>query len=600
MSRLKRYFGSFRILAFRKRRIAAYLLFVLATGGSLLYIYAVKSSEIAREELTQSALQTMKQAEINISYKLNSISNASDMLIANPNVYENLAVEADRPASFSQVRAFKELQAIVDSAQNNREVYGVRLFVRPALQYARENIRFFPLTAIQEKPWYDAVIAQNGAIYWSAPYAERFAERPDAMVVSAARMLRNPKNYDELLGVLVIDAEETQLLDMLYSIRLAEKQTVCLVDARGVIISHTDRRLLGQRLLPEDMQAEMDGRDEGLLKLSGPGDPLTLYRTVPLTGWKLIVQIPAAEISAKSAALNRISGLIAILFAFFLFLLALSFVFAFMAENMTFRIKRLIDTMRREGLEDAKMRVVQKQGNLFMLEESIAHMIGTVKTLAEQSMQAKIHEKEAMLKALQAQINPHFLYNTLEAVNWMAVRRGAGDISTMMDALSKYFRLTLNQGKDIVRVEDELNLARAYLYIQSVRFAGQFETVFDIAPGVDDCRIPKLTLQPVIENALMHGIQNRREGPGLLTIRAVRDGPLLRFTVTDNGVGIPPERLARMLQPPQEGQTGGYGLYNVYERIKLFSGEDGSVAIASEEGAGTQVTITIAAVPYGP
>jgi two-component system sensor histidine kinase YesM len=577
-----------------------YVLIILLPSSSLMYLYYTKSSEIVEQEFTQSVMQTLNQAEINISYKLSSINNVSNMLIANPKLFGNLSIEADGIASFRQVQSLNELKTIIDSAQNNQEVFNVRLFVRPVLQYSRERIQFFPLSEINNKPWYNAIISNNGAIYWTPPYMERFSDRSETRIVSAARMLRNPKNYDELLGVLMVDMEETRAFDMLYSIQFANKQTVSILDSTGAIISSSNLNPSEAAAFTPQQMTDITTKAAGYFKAKSPVEHLTLFHTIPSTGWKIIVQVPFSSISSKSTTLNRVSGIIAILFTFVLFMLALSFVFAFIAENLALRIKRLIETMRNEGLEDTELRYSQGKGTIMILEKSISHMIGTVKSLTEQSLTARIHEKEALLKALQAQINPHFLYNTLEAVNWMAIRSGAHDISSMMDALSRYFRLTLNQGKDIVRVEDELNLARAYLYIQTVRYESEFDTVFDIDSNVNDYLIPNLNLQPVIENALLHGIQKNRGVRGVLTISAVKERDCIVFEVSDNGVGVPPAQIDKLLKAPSpEATAGGYGLFNVYERVKLFSGEWGGMEVRSEIGNGTSVVIRIAAVAEG-
>ncbi|TBL70725.1 cache domain-containing sensor histidine kinase [Paenibacillus thalictri] len=599
MTTLQRYWHLLSAVTVRRRIFTLYLLLILMPSSSLLYVYYLKSSDIAKQEFIQSMQQTLKQVEINISYKLDSVANVSDMLISNPNLFSYLSMEADGFASFRQVQAMNELKTIINSAQNNREVYYVRLFIRPTLQYSREGIQFFPLDDMKKRSWYEAVLARNGAIYWSAPYVEHFAEnQEDVPVISSTRMLRNPKNYDDPLGVLMIDIKEQEAFKMFYSVIFAAGQTVGIADRSGQVISRADRN----PVLTAEQKAAIAGQDEGYFTASGQ-DPgyLTVFHTIPATGWKMIVQVPLTDISAKSTSLNRVSGIIAILFTFVLFVITLSFVFAFIAESMARRIKKLIDTMRKEGIEDTETRFAQGQGNMLMLEKSISHMIGTVRMLTEQSLQAQIHEKEALLKALQAQINPHFLYNTLEAVNWMAVRRGATDISLMMDALSKYFRLTLNQGQDLVRAEDEIKLAETYLYIQSVRFEDEFTAEMDIAPEVLDYIVPKLTLQPVIENALLHGIHKNRGTHGLLTITGRQDHGFLLFTVTDNGTGIAPDKMTKLLKPPAPGeQTGGYGLYNMHERVRLFSGSGGYVHITSEPGQGTTVTIRIAAVQPNP
>ncbi|WP_197081219.1 sensor histidine kinase [Gordoniibacillus kamchatkensis] len=207
-------------------------------------------------------------------------------------------------------------------------------------------------------------------------------------------------------------------------------------------------------------------------------------------------------------------------------------------------------------------------------------------------------EKEALLKALQAQINPHFLYNTLDAINWMAIRRKADDISYMIESLSKYFRFSLKNGKDIVSLEDELSLVETYLNIQKIRFGDEFAFTIRADEAAKSLLLPKLTLQPIVENALLHGIRNLRDRKGLLEIEAAPEQEhTLLIRVTDNGIGMEEQAVKHMLQqdPAQGGAPGrrGYGLFNVQERVRLYAGANSGITVTSVVGRGTTIEVRI-------
>jgi two-component system sensor histidine kinase YesM len=238
-----------------------------------------------------------------------------------------------------------------------------------------------------------------------------------------------------------------------------------------------------------------------------------------------------------------------------------------------------------------------------MLERSVDHLIIRVRTLVEEKYKAELHEREAQLQALQAQINPHFLYNTLDTINWIAIGKGATDISQMIDGLAKYFRLSLNKGQSIVSVEDELRLAQVYLEIQQSRFLDTFDFRLEIQEGLDAYRMPKLILQPIVENALLHGIRKAKDRRGLIVISAKEDKGDLFFAVSDNGIGMEESLASRLLtEAPSESANRGssdsgssYGLFNVNERIKLYSGDGYGVGIHSRLGLGTTVTVRLKA-----
>jgi two-component system sensor histidine kinase YesM len=275
------------------------------------------------------------------------------------------------------------------------------------------------------------------------------------------------------------------------------------------------------------------------------------------------------------------------------FMFVIFLIFAFAAEEITGHIKKLVNTMEEEGIESFNNDTRNYKGDMYRLEKSVNSIIKRLKALMEESYISKVREREAQLKALQAQINPHFLYNTLDTINWMAIKRKADDISFMLDSLAKYFRLSLNQGKDVVSISDEINLARAYLDIQKMRFINSFEVVFDIDEDVKPYLMPKLTLQPIIENALLHGIQNKESQKGIIIIQANKVGTDIYFRVKDDGIGMSNEKVQQLLACTKENIGNSYGLYNVNQRLRLFSGESYGLIINSIEGKGTTVEIKV-------
>lgn len=237
----------------------------------------------------------------------------------------------------------------------------------------------------------------------------------------------------------------------------------------------------------------------------------------------------------------------------------------------------------------------EDKADLTSIENYFYGMMQKVKTLMDESYRSKIRERDAQLMALQAQINPHFLYNTLDMINCMAFSIDAKEISSMINALSKYFRFSLNKGKSVVTIHEEIELAETYLSIQQKRFMGAIQYRFDIADETEEYSIPKLTLQPVIENAVLHGIQKKESRRGEVVIRSEKVGPDICFWIRDDGVGMDQTTISRVLNSPSEKSRSSYGLFNVNERLKLTYGEDYGIRIDSEINAFTEVKIKIKA-----
>nr|WP_246362403.1 sensor histidine kinase [Paenibacillus alba] len=223
------------------------------------------------------------------------------------------------------------------------------------------------------------------------------------------------------------------------------------------------------------------------------------------------------------------------------------------------------------------------------LTQSFAGMVKKVQDSIQEAVEARMLEKEAELKALQAQISPHFLYNTLSIINWKAIQIDAMDISKVANSLSKFYRTSLNKGQQLTHIRDEINNIRAYLDIQLMMHDHEFDVVYDIEDAVYDFDTVNFILQPIVENAIIHGLDEKEDGRGLLRIQVSEEAERIHFVVQDNGKGMEAAVQASLL----EADNGGYGLRNVQERIHLYFGGSYGVHILSEAGVGTQVHVVI-------
>lgn len=582
--------------------LIAYVLLILLPASFLLYFYYQRSSVILEEEVTRSMLQTMKQTGINLTYQFERVRDTSNSIFMNPNLYQYLnESEATAPIG-QQLLVLKDLRYMMDTAETNGNVFRVRLFVDKSRIYAGELINFFSLDSLKIRPWYNNVIDAGGSIVWLGGYEEHYIDKGSNYVLSTARMIRDANKFDRLTGVLVVDMTEQTVRTIVDAVELSKQNVIYLVDSAGIAVSHADKSLIGKPVLPEDVKKAMTASDEGIVKLaSGEQAKYAVFTSIKSTGWRLVAEVPASEISRQAVTLNRFSSVATLLGISVMFLLLVFVLLAFIIRGMNRRVQLVIRTIHREGLESLDERSAAADGHLNVLERSVDHLIGKVRNLMEETYKTKVLEREAQLRALQAQINPHFLYNTLDTINWIAIGRNAYDISQMIDALAKYFRLSLNKGRDNVSVEDELNLAKVYLEIQQSRFPQSFEFTIESDPGIHDYYIPKLTLQPIVENALLHGIRKSKGKTGHIRITARQDGEELVLTVSDDGAGMEEETAGRLLSEPRpesrtDGSGSSYGLYNVNERIKLYAGEAYGLSIRSAPDQGTIVTVSLLAI----
>jgi two-component system sensor histidine kinase YesM len=564
---------------------------------ALIYTYYLKSSNIIETQVTTSLLQTLEQSQINISNKLYSIADISEQIFMDDRV-KNFVGDDNNDNIPLQIDQAKELRIIFSNFADKRYNYRIRMFVSNKKIISSEKVTFYSVQDAAEEEWYKKVVDNKGRIVWIGTHSEDYIDTGKTEVLSCARVLKHSYRYEDNDGVLLIDIPESNLGNILSGIKLGDSSNVFIVDNLGKAVSHRDKSILGHTLLSSEEIAFMNSNSAGIKKVNKDGrDLYMIYQEIDATGWRMIAEIDVKDITKTNMVFNAISMLVLILFAFIVLVSGMFMMFIYIMKSMNKQVKNLVYTIEKDGVEYIDESISNaSNGDLTRLEKDVYSMTQRLKNLMAESYQAKISEREAQLKALQAQINPHFLYNTLDAINWMAVKIKAEDISFMVNSLAKYFRLSLSKGKSIVSIKDELELINAYLSIQKVRFRGTIQFEFKIEKVVEDYNIHKLTLQPIVENAIIHGIQKNRDRSGIIVIEAVKEEEDIIFTISDNGVGMDKETIEKVLSNLPSGKEGSYGLYNVNERIKLYFGQEYGIVLQSEKGSGTKVQIKIKAI----
>ncbi len=253
-------------------------------------------------------------------------------------------------------------------------------------------------------------------------------------------------------------------------------------------------------------------------------------------------------------------------------------------------IKRLRDNMQAVEEGNMELMVTSEAGDeVGSLIRGFGSMLGEINRLIHEVYESKLTQRKSEMTALQAQINPHFLYNSLSLINWKALEAGQQDISKITLALSSFYRTSLNRGKNVLTIEKEIENMKSYLAIQLCMHDNDFDVIMDIDETILPYQTLNLLLQPLVENAIDHGIDLKEEGRGYIKIIGRKDDKNIYLTVEDNGVGIEPEILSSIL----EFKTKGYGVRNVNQRIRLYYGEEYCLKIESEAGKGTKCTINI-------
>lgn len=423
-----------------------------------------------------------------------------------------------------------------------------------------------PVSEIEETDWYQKTLEHPG-LNWFVNYQEKTLFSARKLSFSGVR---------EGVNILYMDVDYQKLFTP-YAETLISECGLYITDQEGKLVFE-ESRFSGKNQSYDLTYSEfLEQRNRGST------DYTILCEESNTTGWTVWLYQPVGLAGEAMRPIGVMAG-VTILICIFAAVLAY-FITSGMVSG---RIERLTCLMQevQEGSMDMQVGSDDRD-EIGMLYRGFGSMMKRIRTLINEVYLGKITQKEAELKALQAQINPHFLYNTLSLINWKALAAGEEDISRMTLAMSTFYRTALNRGKNVLQVEAELSNTRAYLEIQSMLHDGNFDYEIEAQPEILQCESLNLILQPLVENAIHHGIEEKTDGRGKISVRGWKEENCVWFMVEDNGVGMEQEVADKILTM----ESKGYGVRNVDERIRLCYGEKYAMKVESVVGKGTKMTI---------
>ena len=441
----------------------------------------------------------------------------------------------------------------------HREIKGITLY--------SENITvahgdmLLPLRQAEEEPWYKE-LGDSGLMQW-------YVARGSSQEITAFRKFYNG---DEVFAVLAISLDYTSVL--------APFSNQLLDNTGGIVLDEKGEVVYASYSMEEEFRPEEPESIDYIME-----NYTCSVRDMNGTGWKFCIYRPAEIItsSANSILLRNVPLIVLCV----ILLVIVGYIFS---KTMVTGLERLTENMNQIHLGFRKVTVSSNSNDeVGVLIRSFRRMMDEMNRLISEVYESKIKLQNSEMKALQAQINPHFLYNSLSIINWKAIEAGEEDISKVTLALSTYYRTSLNRGETMTTVENEVNNIRAYLKIQLIMHDNSFKVEEQYDTDTAAMEIPKLILQPLVENAIDHGIDMSEQEDRSLKIRISQDEGNLLLSVSDNGVGMEQEKADQIITY----QSSGYGVRNVSERIQVLYGEEGGVSVESAPDRGTTVTIKI-------
>ncbi|WP_297717264.1 sensor histidine kinase [Intestinimonas sp.] len=580
--------GSIRYVMFASFTVSA-LVAVLLTGMTLYARFSRQMDEAIQEE-----------NQILVSQVNQSLSTyLRDMIRLSDAIYYNVVKNTD----LEQEPVGEKIRLLYDTYSDYVE--NVALFTGDGRLVATA-----PAAKVREKadvasaPWFTVAMERTENLHFGVPAVQNLFENTDSgykRVISLSCAVELTGGSDTQLGVLLIDLKYSALTALFQSVKLSGSGYVYLVDGAGALIYHPERTLIASGQVREN-NLWAAALSDGVYTEDWEGSRRSvIVQSVGYTGWKLVgvVERPVFMMS-----LRHTLPFLAVILCVYLELLILMNVL--LSRKLTEPLRRLQESVG--AVEEGGTPPAIYVGGTTETRElgaAIQHMVDRLRQLSDDMVREHAAKQKSELNALQAQINPHFLYNTLDIIVWMIENGQREDAVRVVTALARFFRLSLAKGRNIIPVRDELEHVRNYLLIQEMRYKNKFRYQITCPEEAASLTTIKLVVQPIVENAIYHSM-DFMDGDGLIDIRAATDGQTLTITISDNGLGMPPDVVERLLTaPPQPdpqstGKRGsGIGLRNVQERIRLYFGPDYGVTIQSEPDEGTVVTLRLPAVPYG-
>lgn len=566
MNRLKRFFLN---LKFRYKIILTYFLVSIIPIIILGLFCYQQTKNLLLDQERENLRKSFSEAVIGIENSANVYSNILDYTTFNPMILE--VINHEYKSYYEMYYKFHNmLDPYIDMLRAlHNDIQQITVYTSNNI--VKHSDYIMPMEVIENNIWYKEVLGK---------YKPQWFIDSEKNVFLAVQFIN--KGYNDIQNILYVKINSKNFFQPLYNIS-STNCGIYVVDKNDEVVfenrSYDDGK---DYLLPSTELKKIDG------------DTITYdninYILIKIDmkdlGWTAYLYKPVHLIVESSK--NIIYTVFFIMGICVLIILVVGYWLSYIIVN---RIEKLTKNMKEMNMDHLEVTIESNsEDEIGVLINSFDKLIVRIKTLIQEVYKSEISKRKYEMKALQAQINPHFLYNSLSLINWKAIKSGEDEISEMAQLLSTFYRTSLNKGSSIITVENELNNTEAYVKIQSMMHNYNFDVDFDIDNKIKGYYMINLLLQPLVENAICHGIDQKRNNRGKLRISAQQKGTDIVFEIEDNGVGMKSEICERILTT----RTKGYGVKNVYDRIKLTYGENCDLRFISIPN---EKTVAIMSIP---
>ncbi|MCX7708504.1 MAG: sensor histidine kinase [Clostridia bacterium] len=569
-------------------------------------LYQKIYSNIMSQKVSDVSIQTLYSINANIVSMIENANNLSKVIVTSEDVQEPLRKlrnfsqlyknSQGAPENLAAARNFADLDAQKKIYSHTAKFMEAFPFISSIYIFDENSQRFgvdkLPLSSLKisdlkEAEWYQQARLVNGGYILRMNAGGVFNNSSNENYISLIRII-NDIYTQKTLGVLIINISENSFINSYRDIISKYDTNIVILDEKNnAIIGANDKKneSIGQ-LFQKPKEGEI-GSD--LERVKGV-EYLVSHLNISRYGWRIISVMPFNELSKDSSIFSIIAFIIIAVNSLLLFIGTI-----FISRLITTPIKKLLNSMK--GVEKGDFKKVDIQaGNdeIGKLRDGYNIMIGEIQNLIHKVVDEQKVKRKAELNVLQAQIKPHFLYNTFDAISSLALLGRNEDVFNVMRALGSYYRTSLSKGSEVITIGEEIEVVKNYLTIQKIRYGDIFSVEYEIDEAIIKNKILKLVLQPLVENALYHGIKHKGE-KGLITVRALRGSEITILEVEDDGIGMSEEEIQQIFEIRNDSQKISFGLRGTIERLRIFYGVEDIFTIESKKGSGTKIRITIPA-----
>ncbi len=564
MSLIEKCFTYFNNLSFRKKLFISYIVVIIIPIIALGLFSYFKARSYLHEQLRMSMNETVSQISSNVESKLKRQDDFINFLSFNPVLKEVLNNNIIDSYTLAQ-KLNDNIEPIIWYYMTiNMEIKELKIYS----DYRTTDIGSFiePSTEIKNEFWYKESLKSN-SIYWWYDNDELFATR---IIIN--------RDDNKCMGILKLRLDSDAILSDIMSEKF-QKYGYIIKNSDGTILTYKDGSTSFSDL---DRKTIINSNN----KIPIANETYMIFKSpISTPNWTLCYYIPEENATVDSSEILKAT--VTVILSCLILLLLIIWLFSRTFVNRISNLNRKIELVE-DGNLDIEI-LSNSKDEIGDLTNKFGKMLKKINVLINEIYQVNLAKKEAKLIALQEQIKPHFLYNSLSMINWKAISAGEKEISNITKLLSKFYRTALNRGKSVILVRDEIENIKAYIDLQLMMHDYDFEVFYEFDKEILNLEMINFILQPIVENAIVHGIDEKPDRKGILKISGHIKGADIEFVIEDNGIGIDKD----MINEIHQKDTAGYGLKNINERIKLYFGNEYGLIIESEPGLGTLVKFEI-------